>query len=397
MQMKHWMRLIPLVIFSLGVAAYPWWPKIILPFAKYQPYMQSGAVIAAASTLLLTAPLRENRALLLTIHLSVIAMVSVVLPTSPYMFDYGFFSLAIALGFLCVNSTADGQRLDNVWLLLAGLWMLFGLTVLFDTSADILSRSTINLPWVDYQLPWLTVIIWCIWLMTALKGQAQVSGWSIFAISLSVWIVPKVQVSQLPISSSFIAMMLCLPMAMRVLERRIWLDELTGLPARSRLDSDLRSTNTDVVIAFADIDYFKRFNDRFGHHNGDLALRQFALILKNIKNATAYRYGGEEFVIIFERQEVEAVEQALNRFMQDLKQCRFLPKEPYKGNKVKGVSLTASVGYASSVDYGSMIDTLQMADRALYYAKEHGRNRITSASALKKKATPARKSTVEPI
>jgi diguanylate cyclase (GGDEF)-like protein len=77
-------------------------------------------------------------------------------------------------------------------------------------------------------------------------------------------------------------------------------DELTGLPGRRALEEALRSLNGNYVIAMVDVDHFKKFNDRHGHAAGDQALRMVATELQNVGGGgRAYRYGGEEFTILF--------------------------------------------------------------------------------------------------
>ncbi|MBD3871636.1 MAG: GGDEF domain-containing protein, partial [Acidobacteria bacterium] len=77
-------------------------------------------------------------------------------------------------------------------------------------------------------------------------------------------------------------------------------DELTGLPGRRALEEALRTLVGDYAIAMVDVDRFKRFNDRHGHGAGDQALRMVATELQGVGGGgRAYRYGGEEFAILF--------------------------------------------------------------------------------------------------
>src|SRR5690606_32813266 len=82
--------------------------------------------------------------------------------------------------------------------------------------------------------------------------------------------------------------------------RMAFLDELTGLPGRRALEERLLKLGDDYAIAMVDVDHFKRFNDTWGHVAGDEVLRMVASRLGAVEGGgRAYRYGGEEFTIVF--------------------------------------------------------------------------------------------------
>jgi GGDEF domain-containing protein len=80
-------------------------------------------------------------------------------------------------------------------------------------------------------------------------------------------------------------------------------DELTGLPTRRALNESLLQLGAHYTVAMVDIDFFKKFNDRYGHDVGDQVLRKVAGILARVDGGgRAFRYGGEEFIIVFPEQ-----------------------------------------------------------------------------------------------
>jgi len=166
-------------------------------------------------------------------------------------------------------------------------------------------------------------------------------------------------------------------------------DELTGLPGRRALEEALRTLNGDFVIAMVDVDHFKRFNDRHGHAAGDQALRMVAAELQNIGGGgRAYRYGGEEFAILFPgttpidaNEPLEKVRSAIanRRFaIRSSDRPRKKPDPPRKPSRPpRLISVSVSIGFAGpSARTGDSNTVLRAADRALYRAKSNGRNRV---------------------
>jgi len=133
---------------------------------------------------------------------------------------------------------------------------------------------------------------------------------------------------------------------------------------------------------FADVDYFKLFNDRHGHQSGDECLRAVAAIVgANAFRPTdlAARYGGEEFAIILpetDRNGALEVAERIRKSVMDLKIAHGAPKA--------GAHVTLSVGVATAVPDPEMEPDflLSQADQALYAAKRLGRNRVTSADTM---------------
>jgi diguanylate cyclase (GGDEF)-like protein len=158
-----------------------------------------------------------------------------------------------------------------------------------------------------------------------------------------------------------------------------YLDELTQLPGRRALREKLQSLIGIYTIAMVDIDYFKKFNDSYGHETGDEALRMIANKLKAVTGGgNAYRYGGEEFTIVFSNKSVSQVKQHLEELRQTIEGSPFLASGKTSKSKAKAVPITISIGVADCIDISTAEETLKKADKALYRAKKKGRNCIAT-------------------
>jgi diguanylate cyclase (GGDEF)-like protein len=156
-------------------------------------------------------------------------------------------------------------------------------------------------------------------------------------------------------------------------------DPLTTVPNRLRMDEDLARAVSDAsrygrryCVAICDIDHFKRYNDRHGHLAGDAALHRVALALRDGVRASdsVYRFGGEEFLLLFPQQTPEEVAIAVERIRA---QVEALGLE--NGLACEAGALTISAGIAELVGR-SKDEWLARADAALYRAKAEGRNRV---------------------
>jgi len=166
-------------------------------------------------------------------------------------------------------------------------------------------------------------------------------------------------------------------------------DELTGLPGRRALNERLQRLGRQYVLAMADVDHFKSFNDTHGHDVGDQVLRMVASRLRKIGGGgRAYRYGGEEFTLVFPGRSIEqclphleAVRQAVEAYALQLRDTSSRPKDDRRGRMARGassasqVSVTISIGVAErQVEQRGAAEVIKAADEALYAAKKAGRN-----------------------
>jgi len=168
-----------------------------------------------------------------------------------------------------------------------------------------------------------------------------------------------------------------------------YLDELTQLPSRRALNEALLKLPETFTLAMLDVDHFKKFNDTFGHESGDQALRMVASRLARIAGGgKAYRYGGEEFAVVFPNKPAEEVFVYLDRMRKIIEQSTFVVRGKDRRRGVRGAgrggkketSVTVSIGVASSSDdYPAPAEVLRIADQALYKAKARGRNCTVTA------------------
>ena len=125
------------------------------------------------------------------------------------------------------------------------------------------------------------------------------------------------------------------------------------------------------------MDLFKEYNDRYGHPAGDEVLRSVAgVITRNRRGGdTAYRYGGEEFVIVLPEQTLQAAASTADHLRKTVEALRI----PHESNVPTGiVTISAGVAALSRGDSKSADELLEQADAALYRAKEAGRNRVAA-------------------
>jgi diguanylate cyclase (GGDEF)-like protein len=154
-------------------------------------------------------------------------------------------------------------------------------------------------------------------------------------------------------------------------------DPLTGLPNRVQLAGDLGALGSQgrkAVVAMADIDHFKRFNDDFSHRVGDVTLQKVASVLRTAVRDVdrVYRYGGEEFVLVF-------VDAGANEAVALADRVRAaVESTPLSGDNLEPVGpVTISIGLAVLPDHGADLASLiEKADSAMYCAKQMGRNRV---------------------
>ncbi len=166
-------------------------------------------------------------------------------------------------------------------------------------------------------------------------------------------------------------------------------DELTGLPGRRALWQELDAAGRSFAVGMLDIDHFKEFNDVHGHDVGDQVLRLVASRLGRVTGGgRAFRYGGEEFAVVFPASGRDDAFDHLEALRKTIEESSFAvrrrgrgrrkPKAPKRKKKRPvGLSLTVSIGVAERSDKNSTAEAVvKAADKALYRAKERGRNRV---------------------
>lgn len=166
-------------------------------------------------------------------------------------------------------------------------------------------------------------------------------------------------------------------------------DELTGLPARRAMNEFLLKVGRRYTLAMVDVDHFKKVNDTHGHDVGDQVLKMVATCLRRVTGGgRAYRYGGEEFAIIFPGKDLERAFPHLEELRETIAAASFTvrgKKRPKhkpenstrKTSGKKKLHVTVSIGVATRNDKNTTSDQLlKAADQALYKAKKGGRNQV---------------------
>ncbi len=158
------------------------------------------------------------------------------------------------------------------------------------------------------------------------------------------------------------------------LQQKLLTDDLTLIYNRTALRNALDrvysdSTGNKYIFVMCDLDNFKLLNDKHGHSTGDRCLKEFAEILKrNCGDATPFRFGGDEFCILFINQPLEAVITTCEKVQADLETCC--------SRATITVPLSASFGIAGYESKGDVNELLRNADSAMYRSKSM-RNAIT--------------------
>lgn len=163
---------------------------------------------------------------------------------------------------------------------------------------------------------------------------------------------------------------------------KVNVDELSGIYNRRYLMENLPTYISDssrsrrsLSVLMIDIDYFKKYNDIYGHLAGDKAIKMVAQTIRSVAVRTGdivARYGGEEFCVILSNTNKAGAKKVAERILAAIAMC----KRPHKGSDVSEY-LTLSIGVTTSVAKKSSRpeDYLQSSDDALYLAKTSGRNK----------------------
>lgn len=167
-----------------------------------------------------------------------------------------------------------------------------------------------------------------------------------------------------------------------MLENLSTIDGLTNIANRRKFDETIKSEwnrhkrfDSTITLLLLDVDYFKLYNDFYGHQAGDECLKKIGKVLLNYSKRAgdlAARYGGEEFVLLYLNSEKEDVLKLCEKLKQDINEINIKHEKSEVSDKI-----TLSIGIAVTIpkandQYG---DFIEKADKALYKAKETGRNR----------------------
>jgi diguanylate cyclase (GGDEF)-like protein len=185
--------------------------------------------------------------------------------------------------------------------------------------------------------------------------------------------------------------MICLYSVYKLYWQNVYIDELTGIPNRRAFNEQLKKLGRKYTIAMLDIDHFKKFNDMYGHTEGDNVLRYVAAHLRETSHAKIFRYGGEEFAAVYPGQKLNDVQWRLEQMRESLANRHFAIRmnetkrsqrsEKDRGRNMNGskkVKVTISVGISQRNEkFKTPENVIEAADKALYMAKKKGRNQCS--------------------
>jgi len=211
-------------------------------------------------------------------------------------------------------------------------------------------------------------------------------------ISLLLWIAEQYQLPKLPLSLTLILVTLYYLFVIIIDAYFLaYRDDLTSLPSRRALNQLALSLGRKYSVAMLDIDHFKKFNDTYGHDIGDQVLKLVAAKIGGVRGGgKAFRYGGEEFTIVFAGKtleqalpELEAVRLAIQDYKIVIRQPQRKTKQERnnkpnrKNSDFKTVNVTISIGVAIRNNKQNFEQVLKCSDQALYKAKKNGRNNVS--------------------
>jgi len=226
----------------------------------------------------------------------------------------------------------------------------------------------------------------------------QLHKFAFFALWPVLYTFEKGSMSHFDLAVAFVASGgLLLSGMIKIDWEKVYFDELTEIPNRRALNESLKVLGGKYTLAMIDIDHFKKFNDSYGHEEGDRVLRMVALHLDRESHGRAYRYGGEEFTLIYDGKTPSEVTGEIDKIREMLadrpfhirssKRPKSVSKQKVKAMRAetssssqqrKPVQVTVSIGVASSSEGPNTEEVIKVADQRLYQAKEKGRNRVVS-------------------
>ena len=348
-----------------------------------------------AITILLSSYFNRSRLTLAALAFLVFYLIlEQVLPWLAWLLSHPEWSTIFGAALLSLLSVIKDRGLMSIH----GLYRVVCLFILGFASyywldfSDVLSSRLMDTPyltpWLKYlsvELPLVLLTLLLLW--RCLREKSLVN--SALLASLSVWLGHYYHLVTLP-WSVLLTVVMTLYFCVVVVDSYFlaYRDELTALPSRRALNQRALSLGRKYTLAMVDIDHFKKFNDTYGHDIGDQVLKLVASKLAQVKSSgRVFRYGGEEFTIIFAgknteqaKPALEAVRQAIEDYKIVVRQTQRKTKRARTGKKaeqVKTVSVTISIGLAAKTSKLSFEQTLKLADQALYRAKKSGRNKVS--------------------
>lgn len=307
-------------------------------------------------------------------------------------FDPEVASLAFLASGLCLVSAPEKKVLKFTSLIWLGLAAVFGLGLF--TVGEMYGRTGANYLILASVVLWGSITLG-LRSKTAAGASESLMTCSLVGAAFAGWTFGLGPQSLSDTGFRLLCLLAGLPSLATVVEhsfRLAYIDELTEIPGRRALVESMQDPEQVFTLAMLDVDHFKKFNDTHGHEVGDHVLRMVAARLATVGDGgTAYRYGGEEFTVVFPGKTAEEVTPELERLRELVENSPMVlrsddrpkkkPKKPTRSKKKKpSVHVTISVGAATRRNNERWDRVMKRADQALYKAKEEGRNRVCQAS-----------------
>lgn len=412
--LMNWSRNLPLML-AIALAA----SSLFSSVAQSVPALEVYSTLTVLISTLVALTLRQTQVLFLSalvLWSAIVAPVLIDLSTQPFITTHVYKLLVSAAisGVMLFNDGPLRRKQSLFFVLLIGIVSLMGFGALGLSEEQLtawgattpLTMNFTSFVEIDALILCLPVVCTLINLLITRRLDIRYLAVSAFALALlnsqdtaEFWML------LITIQSAFIIILLL------TMSQRVWHDSLTGLPGRQRLDSDLKRMPIGSLAAFVDIDHFKKFNDKYGHANGDLVLQAVAKELARCRFAQAYRYGGEEFILLAKPMGVDRFSQQLNSLRERIAAKEFqlsisvasksvdkksAPKNTSsraaakRAKTAKGVSVHISAGIGKLLLAMSHQDWLKQADDALYQAKAAGRNCVVVTKTLNERRAKRR-------
>ncbi|WP_286233031.1 GGDEF domain-containing protein [Thalassotalea sediminis] len=305
--------------------------------------------------------------------------------------EWIFLSAVFLLSFL-VNIKDRGLISVHGLLRLLAVAVCIGLAKVWLMISEYIAAQTILLGWPEQISTNITLAVPLIFTtLYVLYQSIRYPSLLIASLLTSLLIATLAYYQQLLLPLSVIMLLLLAHYIVVVVIDSYYLayrDELTGIPSRRALNQYALSLGRRYCVAMVDIDHFKKFNDSYGHDIGDQVLKLVAAKLATVsEGGKAFRYGGEEFTLIFPRKSGDEATPELERIRQLIADYKIIIRHPVRKSKkargtkpteqTKTVSVTVSMGVSTREDKQSFEQVIKVADQALYRAKKKGRNNVS--------------------